>query len=82
VDRSKLYPLVEVLFIVLCGSLCGAESWRDFVDFGQERIDFLKKYYEFKKGVPSKQGEELRSFYINQIFFHYPIANHPQFAIH
>jgi predicted transposase YbfD/YdcC len=54
VDRTKFYPLVEILFTVLCGSICGAESWRDFVDFGEERLDFLKKYYEFKNGIPSK----------------------------
>jgi predicted transposase YbfD/YdcC len=54
VDRTKFYPLVEILFTVLCGSICGAESWRDFVDFGEERIDFLKKYYAYKHGIPSK----------------------------
>lgn len=54
VDRTKFYPLVEILFIVLCGSICGAESWRDFVDFGEERIDFLRNYYKFKNGIPSK----------------------------
>lgn len=54
VDRTKFYPLVEILFIVLCGSICGAESWRDFVDFGEERVDFLRNYYQFKNGIPSK----------------------------
>jgi DDE_Tnp_1-associated len=37
IDRTKLYPLVEILFVVLCGSICGAESWRDFVIFGDEK---------------------------------------------
>jgi hypothetical protein len=27
INRKKLYPLMEVLFVVLCGSICGAESW-------------------------------------------------------
>ena len=43
VERTTFYPLVEILFVVLCRSLCGAESWGDFVDFGEERLDFLKK---------------------------------------
>ena len=38
VNRTKLYPLVEILFVVLCGSICGAESWRDFVLFGKEKL--------------------------------------------
>jgi predicted transposase YbfD/YdcC len=54
VERTKLYPLIEILFVVLCGSICGAESWRDYVDFGRERLDFLKEYYAFKNGIPSK----------------------------
>lgn len=53
-DRKKLYPLVEILFVVLCGSICGAESWRDFVLFGTSKLDFLQHYYAFKNGIPSK----------------------------
>jgi len=44
VERTKLYPLSEILFVVLTGSVCGAESWRDFVFFGEERLDFLQEY--------------------------------------
>lgn len=54
IDRKKLYPLVEILFVVLCGSICGAESWRDFVLFGKSKLEFLRLYYEFKNGIPSK----------------------------
>ena len=38
VSRTKLYPLIEILFVVLCGSICGAESWRDYVLFGKEKM--------------------------------------------
>ncbi len=48
IERSKLYPLQEILFIILCGSICGAESWRDFVMFGEEKLDFLREYFPFK----------------------------------
>lgn len=54
VERTKVYPLVEILFVVLCGSICGAESWRDFVLFGEAKLEFLKEHYEFKNGIPSK----------------------------
>ena len=50
VKRLKLYPLTEVLFVVLCGTICGAESWRDFVIFGKEKIDFLRVHYPFLNG--------------------------------
>ena len=54
IERTKLYPLVEILFVVLCGSVCGAESWRDFVIFGKEKLDFLREHYTFSNGIPSK----------------------------
>ena len=44
VDRTKLYPLVEILFVTLCGAICGAESWRDLVFFGEEKLDYLRKH--------------------------------------
>ena len=45
IDRHKLYTLMEVLFVVLCGSICGAESWRDDVLFAREKIDFMREHY-------------------------------------
>ena len=54
VARRKLYPLNEMLFVVLCGSICGAESWRDFVLFGNEKLDFLKTHFAFSNGIASK----------------------------
>ena len=41
IERKKLYSLQEILLVILCGSVCGAESWRDFVMFGEEKLDFL-----------------------------------------
>lgn len=54
IDRTKLYPLSEVLFVVLTGSVCGAESWRDFELFGNAKLDFLRHYFSFSNGIPSK----------------------------
>src|SRR5436305_779504 len=54
IERSKLYPLSELLFVVLSASVCGAESWRDFVLFGKEKLCFLRQYYPFQNGIPSK----------------------------
>ena len=42
INRKKLYPLPEILLVILCGSICGAQSWRDFVLFGEEKQDDLE----------------------------------------
>ena len=54
IDRKKLYPLNEILFIALCGSICGAQSWRDFVVFGEEKLNYLKRFMPLAQGIPSK----------------------------
>ena len=54
INRKKLYPLSEILLVVLCGSICGAQSWRDFVIFGEEKVDYLRRFLPFKNGIPSK----------------------------
>jgi len=53
IDRHKLYPLDEILFATLCGVICGAEGWEDLELFCKSKIDFLKKYLPFEKGIPS-----------------------------
>jgi len=54
VERTKFYPLLEILFIVICGSICGADSWRDYTDFAKSKLDYLKRFFPYKNGVPSK----------------------------
>ena len=54
IDRKKLYPLTEILLIVLCASICGAQSWRAFVMFGEEKLDYLRQFLPFENGIPSK----------------------------
>ena len=53
IDRKKLYPLEEILFTTLCAVICGAESWYDIEDFGEARINFLKKFFSYTNGIPS-----------------------------
>lgn len=53
-DRQKLHSLSDILLVVFCGAICGAESWRDFVDFGHSKLNFLKQHGDFANGIPSK----------------------------
>jgi len=55
IDRHKKFPLCEIVFLVLYSALLGVESWRGIELIGHERIDFLKKFFEFSNGIPSHQ---------------------------
>ncbi len=53
IDRHKLYPLDEILLTTLCAYICDAKSWEDIQEFGETRLDFLKKYLPYENGIPS-----------------------------
>ncbi len=51
--RLVHYPLNEVLFLVLVGSLCGCDQLTSMTVFGEEKLEWLRKYYAYKNGIPS-----------------------------
>ena len=52
-NRKKLYPLKEILLTSLCAMISGIEGFRHFEIYGNEKINFLKRFYEFENGIPS-----------------------------
>ena len=38
----------------MCGTICGANSWRDYVEFGKSKLSYLEKFSDFANGIPSK----------------------------
>ena len=47
------YPLVEVVFIALAATLCGAQHCTEFEEFGQAKQAVLGKILDLKRGIPS-----------------------------
>lgn len=53
-QRAKvLYPLDEVLLLVLLGVLAGCESWVEIAKFGERKLDLLRRFRPFEDGTPS-----------------------------
>jgi predicted transposase YbfD/YdcC len=46
------YPLVEVLFLVVCGTIAGGDDYDDIVDWGEAHLSFLRGFAEFHHGIP------------------------------
>lgn len=55
IERNKLYPLGEILFLTLVAAMCGVKSWRDIEFFGNCRLFLLRRYMPFENGIPSHQ---------------------------
>jgi predicted transposase YbfD/YdcC len=53
IDRTKRHPLVNVLVMALCGSICGAEGWDEIAMFSKARTDWFAGFLDMPDGVPS-----------------------------
>lgn len=51
--KKVLYPIQEILLLVLCGVICDSESWVDIYDYGVANLAFLQRFLPFAKGIPS-----------------------------
>ncbi len=53
VERTKLHQLLDILVIAMCATICGAEGWEDFTEFGQAKQDWFATFLELPNGIPS-----------------------------
>ena len=47
------YPLDEILFLTISAVVSGCSEWDEIVDFGEDKLDWLRRYRPFSNGVPS-----------------------------
>jgi predicted transposase YbfD/YdcC len=48
-----LYPLRELLLLVLSATLAGMEDFVEIKLWGEQRLDFLRRFYPYERGIPS-----------------------------
>jgi predicted transposase YbfD/YdcC len=53
VERTKRYPLAEILAIAICAVLGGAESWVQVQLFGLAKLAWLRRFLPLEHGIPS-----------------------------
>ena len=58
---NQLHNLVDVLLIGIISVICGAETWKQMVEFGVSKEKFLRKFLELPNGIPSEDT-------INRVF--------------
>jgi predicted transposase YbfD/YdcC len=53
VNRGTNFPLIEMVFVALCGAICDCNSWVDVASFGKCKLTWFRKFLPFENGVPS-----------------------------
>ncbi|WP_375320587.1 ISAs1 family transposase [Aliivibrio logei] len=52
--RKITYDFFEVLFQVVTAMLCGMKTWDEIEAFGEENLEWLKKFSPYLSGIPSQ----------------------------
>ena len=49
VERTKIYPLKEILFLIVSGTVSGCDGWKSIRDFGVMKLGI--QYINNKKSI-------------------------------
>jgi predicted transposase YbfD/YdcC len=52
VERTKRYPLNEIILLIISAALSGFEGWKQIKDFGEIKLEWLRKFLPYKQGIP------------------------------
>src|SRR5208283_628483 len=52
-----LYPLPEILLLVLCATLAGMEDFVEITLWGRERLEFLRRFLPYVEGLRDQEPE-------------------------
>ncbi len=56
-----VYPLPEILLLVLCATLAGMEDFVEIRLWGDERLDFLRRFLPYERGMPATTRSTMSS---------------------
>lgn len=52
VDRTKRYPLIEIIFLIISATISGCEGWKSIRDFGLLKLEWLRQFLPYDNGIP------------------------------
>jgi predicted transposase YbfD/YdcC len=53
VERTRKHPLINIVFIAVCGVLSGADSFAAIQEFGLDRRAWFARFLDLTNGIPS-----------------------------
>src|SRR5262249_31763496 len=54
IERSRKHPLINIVFMAVCGVLSGANSFAAIHEFTIDRRNWFARYLDLTNGIPSK----------------------------
>ena len=51
--RNRRHKLIDIVVLTVCAVISGCETWEDIEDYGEFKVDWLKRFLELPNGIPS-----------------------------
>jgi predicted transposase YbfD/YdcC len=64
-----VFPLREVLLLVVCGTICACDDFDDIVAWGEAHLGFLRRFAPFDHGIPGERWLRILINRINPLLF-------------
>ena len=52
-EDNRRHLLNDIIVLVICASICGAEKWDDIEAFGKSKESWLRRFLQLPHGIPS-----------------------------
>lgn len=52
IERTRRYPLIEIIFLIISATISGCEGWKSIRDFGLLKLDWLRQFLPYENGIP------------------------------
>jgi hypothetical protein len=53
INRKKLYDLTEIVFMSICGVICGCDDYASIKSWSDDNVVWLRQYLALANGIPS-----------------------------
>jgi predicted transposase YbfD/YdcC len=51
--RNRRHKLIDIVVLTVCAVISGCETWEDIQDYGEFKLDWLRRLLELPNGIPS-----------------------------
>jgi hypothetical protein len=52
IERCRKHELLDIIFLSVCAVLSGADGWESIEEFGEAKLEWLRKFVPLKHGIP------------------------------
>jgi predicted transposase YbfD/YdcC len=53
IGRNRRHKLIDIVVLTVCAVISGCETWEEIEEYGEFKLDWLRRFLELPHGIPS-----------------------------